>query len=323
MVALDGSALSVQALRWALHLGKLAEAEVTAVHVLEPIPAAWEQVLYPYAALGADHHMIEAELIAAAQEQVQAVIAQAQADVLGKTQDDIYIHILVGERLARLRDSALKTGADLLLCGGWATEAAGRSIGLGGVAWRLCASALRPVLVVKESMGKPRLRRVLVAFDASAAAAELLNWAVSFAMWFDAAVEVVTVVAEVERQDPFLPLRERERRVVHEVVDRQLRSQLVDRFQQALKKLYVPFPKRAAFEQLSIQHHVVVGDPQTELLAASDRFEADLILVGSHHPERAERGRLGRVADGVCREASAHVMVVPLSLLLPVSEEPV
>lgn len=318
MVALDLSAFSVQGLRWALTLGQAAEAEVTAVHVLPALPSYFHKVLFPYAALGADRHMIEAELIEGARGEIQEVIAQAQREVLGREEDDLYIHILLGDVLARLHETIMKTGSDLLLCGAWSAQASSAgSIGLGGVSARLCAGGLSPVMVLKEPAGRVKVRRMLVAHDGTRAATELLNWAVSFALWFGAAVEVVTVVPAPERSEPFHGLRDRERRLMQEQVDRQLKPALFERFQQDMKGLYVPFPRQAQFGQTSVQYHVYVGDPLDELVRACNDLDADLVVVASRHPERRESARMGRVAAGLCQVAGANALCIPLRLLLP------
>lgn len=56
---------------------------------------------------------------------------------------------------------------------------------------------------------------------------------------------------------------------------------------------------------------VVAGDPVTEICAAADRHDADLVVVGSHDRSALSRLLDPSVSTGVVRATSRPVLVVP------------
>ena len=77
----------------------------------------------------------------------------------------------------------------------------------------------------------------------------------------------------------------------------------------------------AAFESLRRELHapatlhidevVLRGSPAKELLALSERADADLIAVGSYRHERVERLLLGSVTTEIVRDGRCSVLVLP------------
>ncbi len=56
---------------------------------------------------------------------------------------------------------------------------------------------------------------------------------------------------------------------------------------------------------------VAIGEPSVEILAAAQRYDTDLIVVGTHGFGRLGQGLYGSVADSVIRGAPCPVLAVP------------
>jgi nucleotide-binding universal stress UspA family protein len=52
------------------------------------------------------------------------------------------------------------------------------------------------------------------------------------------------------------------------------------------------------------------GDPRQAILACAEEWHADLIVLGSHGKNGFDRLILGRVSDGVARQASCSVEII-------------
>lgn len=68
--------------------------------------------------------------------------------------------------------------------------------------------------------------------------------------------------------------------------------------------------RAAATPGLTFETHVFVGDPADELLAASDRYATDTIVMGPRGCGAVEALVLGSVADGVVKRANIPVLIV-------------
>lgn len=319
LVAFDHAPFSVQAMRLALALAARAEAEVTAVHVVPPMLGYFRQVLFPYAAMGADEPGIEAELLEAARAALLESTAELRAPYAGTRQgDELYAHLYYGEVLVRIHESIARSNADLVLCGafGERTPTPGR---LGGVASALVAAAHRPTLLVKQPSGPVAVRRVLIALDGSRLAGGLLNWGVSLALQLGAEdVQLVTVVPDPTRDDPAGLLSGlRVPRDLEERGTERARKQT----ERALETLYVPFPAEDRARALSMKLNTLFGDPRDTIVRLVDEGDFDLVVVASRHPDNPYRSRFGRVAEGVARLAGCHVLVVPASLCEPTESD--
>lgn len=63
-------------------------------------------------------------------------------------------------------------------------------------------------------------------------------------------------------------------------------------------------------KEVSIQLHVVVGNPDQVLAEMADEYEADLIVLGTHGRKGLQRLILGSVAEQTLRRASCSVLTV-------------
>jgi nucleotide-binding universal stress UspA family protein len=63
---------------------------------------------------------------------------------------------------------------------------------------------------------------------------------------------------------------------------------------------------------------LVSGDPVTEIVKTADRFDADLIVLGSRGLGRVKAALLGSISRGVLSEAKRSVLVVRQQTAAPV-----
>jgi nucleotide-binding universal stress UspA family protein len=85
----------------------------------------------------------------------------------------------------------------------------------------------------------------------------------------------------------------------------ELKDQLVEYLSALSRK------SNGALDGVRVVPHVLAGKPMLELARLASDFEADLIVVGSHGRSGVARGLLGSVAEGVMRQATCPVLIVP------------
>lgn len=178
---------------------------------------------------------------------------------------------------------------------------------LGSVTARVVATAPCPVLVVKQSVVEelprgstlpshdtvatgPRLRRLLVPLDGSAAAETVLTDAVEVARAFDAVIILLHVLAPASgamawKQDTPLP-------------DGLDAATYLGRHQRNL-----------AATGLTVQRVLRVGDPATQILACGDARHADVIAMATHGHRGVRRWLLGSVTEDVLCKTNTPVLV--------------
>ena len=69
--------------------------------------------------------------------------------------------------------------------------------------------------------------------------------------------------------------------------------------------------KRRQLDPASVGTHIVVGQPDTEVVRFAQEHAADLIVMGTHGYGAVKRLLLGSVTDRVVRQAHCPVLVVP------------
>ena len=62
--------------------------------------------------------------------------------------------------------------------------------------------------------------------------------------------------------------------------------------------------------EVTVSKEVLIGSPESSIVEASEKFDANLIIVGSHGYSRWERLLLGSVSDSVIHHAPCSVLVV-------------
>lgn len=290
-------------LRAAYALAGQAEAELTAVHVIPPLPPILDRVLFPYAALGPDRHDFEAELLEAARRK----LLKAAAPICGD--DEIYAHIFHGAIADRIRESLSRTSAQILVIGPFG-ERAPTPGALGSTAMQLARNPLRPLLIVKKHSS---LGRTLVLLQTHTHARRLLNFATSFALHFpDPELELFTPIPDPRLADPD-NLTELNLGSIGKLTKR-ARARIEKTTARFKEQIYIPFPRQHAAEQVSFTHHMPFGDPVSTLLELLDERDIDTLVLASA-PTPDATLTLGPTEEAIIRRAGCNVLLIPHHLL--------
>jgi nucleotide-binding universal stress UspA family protein len=67
----------------------------------------------------------------------------------------------------------------------------------------------------------------------------------------------------------------------------------------------------AGVSRAKARSEIAFGDAAREIIAASDRLEADLVVMGRRTSGNLRRSVLGSVVNAVLRDATCPVLVVP------------
>jgi nucleotide-binding universal stress UspA family protein len=222
-------------------------------------------------------------------EATRAWIASSLADLLPPDVKPA-IHVERGRAGTVIGRFAAEAGADLILVGGKHHSAIERWLG-GSTAYFLAGTAAVPVLVTRNLPEQPG--RILVSSDLSEHAPTVLNAAERLATALHAAVRVVHVVEPVEGASGTPDTESNQDRL------RNARAILGSSL----------IPKHA---HAGTEHHVVLGDPWTMIREEISRWDADILVLGSHGDGFQHRHLLGRVTEAFLRDLPTSVLIVPL-----------
>lgn len=191
-----------------------------------------------------------------------------------------------------IADAAQETGADLIVIG--ASDRGRLTRFLGGTADRVLRRAQCPVLVIRGDWTFP-IERVLIPVDFSLLSGEALDCGLSFLFQIgsqEPQVELFYAVSE--------PLR---------ALAEPFTAGQVEKFaSQELER----FGRESAGEcSVDLSYQVAVGGAASEILREADRFEADLVVVGTNGQGGVERALLGSVAKAVATESGRPVLFIP------------
>jgi nucleotide-binding universal stress UspA family protein len=140
---------------------------------------------------------------------------------------------------------------------------------------------------------------VVVATDFSETAEEALNAALEIVKGARRRVELVNVVLDPLHQ-PWM--------VETAGIDFEaLQRAWID----AAKRDFQALVKRRLLDPSTAGTHIVVGQPDIEIVRFAQEHGADLIVMGTHGYGAVKRFLLGSVADRVVRQAHCPVLVVP------------
>jgi len=158
----------------------------------------------------------------------------------------------------------------------------------------------------------PEYRTILYATDLTPNAANAFRHALAIARRHDARVHIVHVLPEVDSS------------VVNYVAtvmgEETLADLEISHKEEVTGKIRQRFD---AFAQAELNDspedvervagiEVLYGHPAAEILKSADRYEADLIVLGSHGKGRLRYTFLGSVAEKILRKARRPVLVVPI-----------
>jgi nucleotide-binding universal stress UspA family protein len=286
VVAVDGSAASQEALRWAGALAHRTGAELVAVHAVGLLEVAHDPAAPP--------ERWRAEL----RQRVEGWCHGLPGD------GGCRVELRDGSPLDVVPAVVEEVGADLVVVGsrgvGGTPERA-----LGSTSLHLLRTARVPTLVVPDRPGLPpagvgdpvAVREVLVGVDGSDLSLTALDLAADLAGLLGAALTVAQVVEPVEAF-PLGP--ETAAAAEHE-------EEAPARAAAALEPVVAPVRERG----LVVRVRTAEGDPAPTLLAMADEIGADLVVVGTRGRGGPGELLLGSVARAVAGAAACPTLVVP------------
>jgi nucleotide-binding universal stress UspA family protein len=253
-------------------LARAGRGQVYLFHALEPPPVPGGAMAFALA---------EAHLAARAHEalerQLDRVGASAE-EVAGFAAED-------GQAGPVLCAAADRLDADVIVVAALAAAPLPRHR-VGSTARHLLREGSRPVLIVKEETRIPPIR-VVAPVDLSPLAGDSLRCGLALLCG-------VTIGKPPEL-------------VLLHVVDGR-RGEPVEQPREALASFVA---ENTSDYDGPIRSEVRHGDAVAEILAAGEREEPDLLLLGTHGRSGWQRLRLGSVAETVIREAPTSILVVP------------
>jgi len=273
IVPIDGSTGSDVAIEFALRLVG-PTGELTFANAVD-VGAAIGEVSTPY---GGDASIVVEALEAERRDVFAAATARAQAaGVASRTVG------LNGPAISAIAELSERTPADAIVMGTHGRRGLAR-VALGSVAAGVLRHAALPTFVVRAESRIPAvsarsIRRIVVAVDASEAAAAAAAYALKLAASYGA--EVVFVHAGTDG----------------------LASEAVDHELERLSAL-------AATAGLRTHAVRASGKPADAIATTAAAVRADLVAIGTHGRTGADRLVLGSVAEGVIVTSAAPVLVV-------------
>ena len=212
----------------------------------------------------------------------------------------IWLEIREGPPVESLIKVADEFSADLVVAGAHG-ERQGLAEGLGSTAEHLVRTSTHPVILVTRPR-KSRPSHILVAAEKPDATTTALRWAATLGESLDARVTAIHVVPGSVASSALAaagltgapPPGSGPPSAMTEVPD--------------------PWVERvisAGVPRARAGSEVAFGDPAREILAASERLEADLVVMGRRAAGNVRRAILGSVVNGVLRGATCPVLVVP------------
>lgn len=275
---------SDEAVRQAHNIGAATGNAVAAVHVLPEMVG--RRMLFPeLLKLDQEHALAsEAAALAAMHEEWVRVVGAAPADGT--------LRLESGTPHSGVLHCAEEIGAGLIVVAS-GSRAAGTS--LGGVAERIVRSAHCPVLVACPQAGGP----VIAATDFSDAALPAIRWGAAEAR--RRGVEFA-ILHSVDLH--VLPVDSPEGRFSRATV-----SLIEARREEARARL------QRIDDEFKPSGGVLLaeGPADDAILAAAEKLDAELVVVGTHGRTGLRRLALGSVAEGVVRRLHCSVMVVRLA----------
>jgi nucleotide-binding universal stress UspA family protein len=290
LVAFDGSPSAgvaldlVASIRWPIG---------TAVRLVSVVDTGNDLVGGPWPSLavveGAD---VETQLVTAAMQDLHDAAAQLSA--IGMRTDTSVVR---GRPADELTGDVIAHRPDVVFVGSRGHSAIDRML-LGSVSAELVDRSPVPVLVAR----RPSIERVVIAVDGSSIAAEAVN-AVRYQPFLAAAEIVVLSVAPTGLRAGLMP-RLTEPHVVD--VDHDGHVGAVD--------VYRRYATESADQLceigLNARAEVRAGNAAHEVVAFAERWDADLIITGSHGRTGVRRLILGSVARNVLHHATCSVLIV-------------
>lgn len=290
LLGIDGSECAAVAVDFVDSVPWPAESEIRVAEAVEDhVPA----MAGPWPTYG----LVEAPQLAQAMRQEADTTVATSVARLERPGIRVSSHVEAGQPSRFIIDNADAFDADLIVVGSHGRGAI-KSMVLGSVSADVVAHAHDPVLVARQ----PGLSRILLAWDGSAAAERAANLLLSWPIFDDSIVRVVSVAsggpdwasavywssptpdASITDAGEEPSLRDHTR----------LAEEMMERLSQA---------------GLGARADIREGDPADEILSVARAWQADLIVMGTHGRTGLQRLVLGSVAQHVVAHAPCSVLV--------------
>ena len=309
-VASDFLSYATQAIHQAFELSQTSGASLTCFHALEKFPAIMRDILFPYAALGSD----EVEILHEVRAGVEARGAKYLEKVLQNHAQNVRLKVdFARDSMAKsIIYAASESNADLLFAGAYGTKPHTTGI-IGSMATTFVAYTRIPLYLIKNPTHRGAHKKILVAFLEPAYSAQLLAWAVSFAMFYpDSDVEIVTPIPDLQHADPN---GDYQGFAVHERQIKAATERVTHRAKQAVQILNVPFVYEEHAKRLSFKQHAPVMPQASAVLSVADEIGADLIVIPSSQPSLDANNALRETARLITEYANQNCLVIPATFL--------
>lgn len=288
VIGTDFSAPSVDAARWAArHFAR--GAELVLAHVISiPEPPPIMRGKFPR------HDLLVDTVREGAEKRLKEISLSLAAE-------RVWLEIREGRPVETLTAIADEYTADVVVAGAHG-ERPGLQEGLGSTAEHLIRASARPVLLVPRPR-ETAVSHILVALDKPGTAPHALQWASVLSARYEATVTVMHVVTSGVSGGALAAAA-----VVAGAVPVDLRAQRAlaeDRGQWRQLAVDAGVPSERASSE------VASGVPAAEILSATERLQVDLVVMGRQGTGKVRRAVLGSVVEGVLRDATCPVLVVP------------
>lgn len=159
----------------------------------------------------------------------------------------------------------------------------------------------------------PQYRTILYATDLSENAAHAFRHVISIARCFDARIHFLHALPEVDSavlNDVSTVMGEGKLADLEVAHKAEVADAIQTRLYAFAKEELIDHPEDVERVAAVEVHH---GSPVVQILAAADRINADLIVLGSHSKGVIKHAFLGSVAEKVLRKSQKPVLVIPLN----------
>lgn len=284
LIPTDGSRCSEDAARFGLHLAKQLGAEVTVLHVLEPLTGI---LVTPNSI--PHYGDLERDMEVSGQQALAKV--EAMARELGVVCRALQHRGRVAEVIVNLA-----TDHDLIVMGSHGYGMLDRLL-LGSVAIQVLHKSPKPVLAVREGVQTNGIESVLLATDGSQASEIALRQGLELAKTVGARVTLLYVVEGMYRY------------LGPEAAIYPVASAAEANFQQIGEEALARAQEIAEAVGVTAQTRLATGNVVEGILTEARTHS--LVVLGTHGRTGLDRLLLGSVAEGILRRSEKPVLAVP------------
>jgi nucleotide-binding universal stress UspA family protein len=287
LLAIDGSEQSFQAAEAVMSLASVTS--MTVLHVVDLTRLTFSML---GAELGADiAHDLSKVTEEALRKDGEQVLSRADSVISGKVKH-VTLRMEEGSPAEIILSMAQEDHPDVILMG-----ARGRGqvqqLFLGSVSQRVLTHAPCPVLIVNRPV--PEVRKILIAIQSAEDIRNVKQFLEKRPFFSESVImlfSVVPIPRSLFRGGVSAP---------EEKIEQALRSTeaFLDQAVNQLKSVYD-----------SVKGYVSLGAPAETILEQSSMTEADLLIMGIHHPSTITRFVLGTVSHTVLHQSARPVLVV-------------